>query len=649
MNQISTHAKKISTDTIASSYRLAHNEMRSIDGLQPSDALDELLKYLLYKTTDEKSPISVEQIHALTPKKIIEHIIAEIRLRYRNYLNSHTYVQELFQSHDFRMSDHCLAKVHEILGGIHFKSLSFDIRSAALRSFLSADLRKGLGIFLTPDEVVEEIVSFFQFSDNATIVDPACGSGTFLISAARHAASQQKQISIIGMDKSPRMMLIAQLNMVHSSPFSLKWKVCDTLRYSEYKDWIPFSSADYILTNPPFGVTVDHRSYPLADFMTARSGNGSFAKRQSSELLFLEQSVKLLKPDGWVGIVLPRSVINSFSNALGRSVLGQIATVRALITLPPETFSATGTMTNTVVIFAQKFGNSLTPKNAISPVVARIDNVGFDSTGRVRKGSQLPGLGSALRSAVLGRLPDPRITILDKMPANLTFEALPHLVRNGLPKTTMSADLKPLSHLVHCASTGATPSRQSYSDKGLFLVKVGNLTGAGIRWIPRDRNYIASASANRRYTKEHMRLQPSDILLTSSAHSPKYIAKKIDIITDFPEWTGGSASYVGEVMLLRPKIDLVDPFILLAYLRLPSVISQIQSMIRGQTAHLHPGDLLELPIDMEILNKNSEIKKLALLAKKEAEINVILNQTIWEQLRLSHIVSNKATIPEVST
>ncbi len=619
--------KELSPQSLASYYCLAHDEMRGIDGLQPSDALDELLKYLLYKTMDEECDIPVERIEAFTPQETTKDIVAKIKHRLRHYLNAqNASVRELFQSDDFRMSDHCLAKIHEILGNITFKTLSFDIRSTALRSFLSADLRKGLGIFLTPDEVVEETVSFFQFSDRATILDPACGSGTFLLSAMCHA---RNRVSLVGMDKSPRMMLLAHLNMASAS---WRWRVCDALRHSEYEEWMPSSNVDYILTNPPFGVIVDHRNYPLIDFQTARNGNGFFAKRQSSELLFLEQSVKLLKPDGWIGIVLPRSVVNTVSNAPGRSTLGNMAAVRAIIILPPETFGATGTMTNTVVLFAQKFGTTLSPRDTISPCVAQIENVGFDLTGRAREGNQLPGLGTALRSAVLSRLTDPRIAILDDMPAGSTFEALPQMVKNDPSRKIAS---KALDEMAHCVSIGKTPSRSAYSDGGLFLIKVGNLTGAGIQWIPRDRNYTAP---HPRYDKDHMRLQPNDILLTSSAHNPKYIAKKIDIITEFPKWVGETASYVGEVMLVRPNPDLIDPFTLLAYLRLPSVISQIHRMIRGQTAHLYPRDLLELPIDMEILTASPKIKELASLARKEAEMSTVMNQLAWEQLCLSRVV-----------
>lgn len=129
-----------------------------------------------------------------------------------------------------------------------------------------------------------------------------------------------------------------------------------------------------------------------------------------------------------------------------------------------------------------------------------------------------------------------------------------------------------------------------------------------------------------------------DIVLTSSAHSPVYIAKKVDIITDVPEWVGGKASFVGEVMLVRAKQDRVSPMLLLAYLRQPAVAAQIQEMVRGQTAHLHPEDLASLPIPESVLDASEDWQRVEALLREEASLNDRLNelarqqQTIFEKL-----------------
>jgi type I restriction enzyme M protein len=145
-----------------------------------------------------------------------------------------------------------------------------------------------------------------------------------------------------------------------------------------------------------------------------------------------------------------------------------------------------------------------------------------------------------------------------------------------------------------------------------------------------------------------MVLRANDLLLTASAHSPAYIAKKIDIVTQIPEWTGGKASYVGEVMLLRPDPEKIDPFVLLSFLRLPKNVEKIQHMIRGQTAHLHSEDIMELPIDPEMLSASDKMAEMAELVRREAELNDELNEIAWRQMQAAEDLSHEVSGAEVA-
>jgi type I restriction enzyme M protein len=160
------------------------------------------------------------------------------------------------------------------------------------------------------------------------------------------------------------------------------------------------------------------------------------------------------------------------------------------------------------------------------------------------------------------------------------------------------------------------------------LVKVGNLSGKGIEWAARDRNFIPLSEREKR-KKSNLLLQIGDILMTSSAHSPVYIAKKVDIITEIPEFVGGAASFVGEVMLIRAKPDRIDPFILLAFLRSPAVMAQLQGMVRGQTAHLHPKDVAMLKVPHRLLEANSQAEEIAAILKEEARLARESSQLQW--------------------
>ena len=632
-------------DALTQRYRMAHNVMRSIDGLQPAEALDELLKYLLVKTEGENQNAQPPILDVVSSDNERQTAATYFRQHLAAYLEQYRqYGDGLFHSRDFRLSDSCLAKVHEILGNENLTSLSLDVRSAALRSFLSPKLRKGLGIFLTPDQVVDEIINSCEFPADAIVADPACGSGTFLMSAANRALASHIPIQLYGIDKSPRMMLLTELNIGASPALPFYNRVCDTLRPSEYSDFLCNDSVDVIVTNPPFGVTVDRRDYDLSIFCTAFRNDGRQLRRQSSEFLFFERCLSLLKPDGVLAIVLPRSAVNAVSGERARRELGRKASLLAIITLPPETFGATGTMTNTVVLFLQKFGACLKPNDEVAPLVARIENVGFDTTGRVRQGNQLPGLGRALRTALQGDTSDDRVERGITRRADQTLTSLPAIVK-GDTHSLAGPHHRTLGDFVTLANTGATPARSSYTDSGLFLLKVGNLTGAGICWIPRDRNFIDLRSAAKRHTRPDRLLQAGDIVLTSSAHSPKYIARKVDVVSDIPEWVGSQASLVGEVMLLRPDQTLVDPYVLAAYLRLPTVVEQVQYMVRGQTAHLHPADLLSLRLDEALLADSALVDRLAAAIRYEAELSLQMNEVAWQQLQISSKLINQVRSP----
>jgi len=638
---------KTPAENLAARYRMAHNEMRSIDGLHPSEGLDELLKYLIVKSEDEEAFSTLPKLDVLSSSNLRESVASALRKRFADLLEKserYGYITELFYAQNFRLSNACLAKVHEILCNEEFTSTTFDVRSTALRSFLTPELRKGLGIFLTPDAIVDQIVNFFNFDNDEVIVDPACGSGTFLLSAARNALNKGISVRLHAIEKSPRMMLLADLNMGPSPRGNFFKLVCDALRPNEYADFVADNSVDVVLTNPPFGVNIDHRSYDLSLFSTAKDDSGQTRHRQSSELLFLERCLALLKPGGIVAIVLPRSAMNTAQSKRARRKLGEVGAVRAIIILPPETFGATGTMTNTVVLFVQKFGPTLQPSDEIEPAVARISNVGFDTTGRVSEGSQLPRLGQVLRAAVFSsKWSDKRIEKVSSCPANETFPRLQEIV-TGQKRFSTEDRFMPLGDLVAVAATGRTPARKAYSDQGLFLVKVGNLTGSGINWIPRVRNFIDFAQAGERYASSYKVLEPLDIVLTSSAHSPKYIARKIDVVGKIPQWVGGSASFVGEVMMLRTNSEIVDPYVLTAYLRLPNVVEEIQRMIRGQTAHLHSDDLLSLKIERKILAGPVVVRDLAEAIRQEIKLNMRMNEIAWKQIQLSGKLSDKPSL-----
>lgn len=614
-------------------YREAHNLMRNIDGLQPQESFDELLKFLFYKEGCLGEDclgfeLSLTGDGAGRFTEDSEVLSGRIRQEFKQLLqHANPAVRAIWPEAKLRLSDTCLARVAQTLAGLDLRAVDLDVRSAALREFIPPEIRKGLGIYLTPDEVVKAAVEIMAPPPGAQVLDPACGAGTFLLEVARIWRTQRAgEFKVWGIDKNPRMLALAELNLGNVAGLNFQSFLRDSLYDLDRPDsqkWL--NQFDVILTNPPFGVYVDPQVQSAVDFHTLRDSKGKSYSRQQSEVIFIEQCFRLLKPGGRLAIVLPRSVISNHGERISeaRNYFGTQGFVEGVITLPPETFYATGTQANTVVLFARKYGSAAEVNEPVQIWGAEVSNCGYDSTGRVRPGSHLTTLAEDVTTFLQGGAPDGLCRWLGQETKRLSFTKLPELLSaHAAEDATSGVALRDLAHLM---KTGRTPSRSAYTDSGLFLVKVGNLTGKGIDWSSRDRNFIPTEEATKR-RKAGLLLEAGDILLTSSAHSPVYIAKKVDILEEVPAWAGGQASFVGEVMLIRPDKTKIDPFVLLAFLRAPETMTKIQRLVRGQTAHLHANDLGSISVPKSFLSPSPEVQAIADLLREENRIARLSNE-----------------------
>lgn len=605
--------KMVTARNLSQIYNKAHNIMRNVDGLQPQEAFDELLKYLFFKQHYEVLTNNHNSISYKLVKKLFSDYLGK----------TNSWSSKIWREQKFFLSDECLSNIHDLLFQIDFSKINYDVRGNAIKEFLTPEIRKGLGIFLTPDEVVSAIVDFMPCHSKIKVMDPACGSGTFLIEYLKKLNSI-KSIEVFGIDKSPRMLLLADLNLGHLPKVKFSKQLSDSLKDTEINNGF-----DVIFTNPPFGVSIDARNYDFKNFLCCKDKNGYPLKKQTSEIIFVERCLQQLKPGGTLGIVIPKSIATNNTLQLARTALSHYGYIYAIMSLPPETFASTGTQTTTIVLFIKKYKNNKEVNESIDLALATIDNVGFDSTGRSREGSELPFFADFMTNAISTGKPCKYVELIPYARKIETFTKLSDVF---ISKSKNKNDLI-LGDICHFIGTGRTPARKDYSEKGNFLIKVGNLSGSGINWEARDRNFISDMESEKRCkAKKPLILKRGDILLTSSAHSPVYIAKKSDIFTGIPSFIKtNSVSFVGEVMLIRVDPVRVDPYLLLAFLRSNKSINSIQKMVRGQTAHLHPKDISQLVIPKELFDKGNKYEEVAMLLRKQAKMSEEMNLLIAKQ------------------
>ena len=233
------------------------------------------------------------------------------------------------------------------------------------------------------------------------IMDPACGSGTFLIEAMKlitysvlhpkkaqlkktgnvkdyvqewfQPNSENKNIHnrwarefAYGIDDNDDLVMATKVNMILHGDGNANIEKADGLadfeRYHRdrarvknvnpnhpYK-WPRNEQFDCIISNPPFSLKEDPRT--LANYAT----RFAYAEKKNSENLFIERWYQFLKEGGRLGVVLPDSVFDTNENLYIRTFLYRFFHIKAVVSLPQVAFQPY-TPTKTSLLFAVKKTN----------------------------------------------------------------------------------------------------------------------------------------------------------------------------------------------------------------------------------------------------------------------------------------------------
>lgn len=167
----------------------------------------------------------------------------------------------------------------------------------------------------------------------------------------------------------------------------------------------------------------------------------------------------------------------------------------------------------------------------------------------------------------------------------------------AIARMRRAGPVKSLGEILEAADSGNSPAEQEYqlvdSPGSSVMLKVGALTGLGIRWS-------AVEYAPQKYLeRERADVQDGDIVFNSTAHQPKYMAHKVDVVHSLPASVQGRLTFVGELMRLRlAGSSAVPPEYLAAFLRNPLGREQIRRCIRGISSHVYPDDVEGIVVPM---------------------------------------------------
>jgi type I restriction-modification system DNA methylase subunit len=225
--------------------------------------------------------------------------------------------------------------------------------------FVGRRFRHGSGKFFTPRPVAAAMAALLPRRRGALVMDPTCGGGTFLVEAAR--AFGRVPCRLIGNDQDPVLVDLARLVLGLAAPERQRtFVVSDVFEPGDELAGL-FGRVDAILANPPFSLALER---------VARPGELFRIGYRTSDSVFLDVCLELLRPGGRLVCLLPHSIVANDEFRALRAEVERSWSVRAVIGLPEGVFHLTAdTTTRADVVVLEKGARPARRVLAFAPTV----------------------------------------------------------------------------------------------------------------------------------------------------------------------------------------------------------------------------------------------------------------------------------------
>jgi type I restriction enzyme M protein len=284
----------------------------------------------------------------------------------------------------------------------------------AFEVFMGPALRGEEGQFFTPRNVVRMMVDILDPDPEEMIMDPACGSGGFLIVALDHVwrkieqLGKKKKWSVQRIREEQTHVASQYFRGIEKDRFLAKVTkaymailgdgrggvFCDNSlvppdRWDPVlKSKVTLGSFDVVMTNPPFGTKIPVKGadvlsqFTLGHKQKLDKATGKYEwtqelhEKQPPQLLFIERCIDLLKPGGRLGIVIPESVLGMPTYTHIVQFLRARVRVVGVVSMPEELFQP-HTHAKVAVLFVKK----VEPTKRDNIFMGVVDWCGHDSRG----------------------------------------------------------------------------------------------------------------------------------------------------------------------------------------------------------------------------------------------------------------------------
>lgn len=397
--------KIVSRDELIKTLEKCHDTVWQGGKLAPTTAFDEVAKLLFCKLKDEKDTHKKGDIYQFQIGKheTADDVFKRIDLIYQKAKKMDA---EVFKG-NINLEPKVVYQVVEHIQGINFSKTDLDTKGVAFERFMQDFFKGKMGQFFTPRNIVNFAVEMLDVKDDDDILDPAAGSGGFLLSAmdkVRRYAEQNIQDELdrflhwhdfaahrlYGIEINDQIARVCKMNMIiHDDGHT---NVISTSSLNNFKDIKDIhrefqkDSFDIILTNPPFGAVVKASETDILEFYAL----GKDKQNQKTEILFIERCVDFVKPKtGRIGIVLPDGILTNSSLQYVRDFILERCQILGVVSLPQFAFAHYGAGVKSSLVFLRRKGEKEKPGNY--PIfMAMAEHIGYDATGREDPQNDLP-------------------------------------------------------------------------------------------------------------------------------------------------------------------------------------------------------------------------------------------------------------------